>query len=91
MVLALVSAFGGTGSWVGIMTASLVAGVAVVVAPTPDGVGLVEPVLALGLIASGVDAGPAVAAVLLWRLLGFWVPMLPGWLAYRHLWRDGVL
>ena len=91
VVLALVSAFGGTGSWVGIMTASLVAGVAVVVAPTPDGVGLVEPVLALGLIASGVDAGPAVAAVLLWRLLGFWVPMLPGWLAYRHLWRDGVL
>ena len=91
VVLALVSAFGGSGSWVGIMAASLLAGVAVVVAPTPDGVGLVEPVLALGLIAAGVDAGPAVAVVLMWRLLGFWVPMLPGWLAYRRLRRDGVI
>ncbi len=91
VVLALVYGFGGSGSWVAIMLASLLAAVAVVVAPTPDGVGLVEPVMALGLIAAGVDAGPAVAAVLIWRLLGFWVPMLPGWLAYRHLHRDGVL
>ena len=91
VVLALVNGFGGSGSWVTILAASLVAGVAVVVAPTPDGVGLVEPVLALGLIASGVDAGPAVAAVLIWRLLGFWVPMLPGWLAYRRLHREGVI
>jgi len=32
-----------------------------------------------------------VAAVLIWRLLGFWVPMLPGWLAYRRLHREGVI
>jgi uncharacterized protein (TIRG00374 family) len=76
---------------VAIMAASLVAGVAVVVAPTPDGVGLVEPVLALGLIAAGVDAAPAVAAVLIWRLVALWVPMLPGWLAYRRLHSDGVI
>jgi uncharacterized membrane protein YbhN (UPF0104 family) len=91
VVLALVYGFGGSGSWVAIMAASLVAGVAVVVAPTPDGVGLVEPVLALGLIAAGVDAAPAVAAVLIWRLVALWVPMLPGWLAYRRLHSDGVI
>jgi uncharacterized membrane protein YbhN (UPF0104 family) len=90
-VVALVRGFGGGGSWMAIVAASLLAGVAVIVAPTPDGVGLVEPVLALTLIAAGVDAGPAVAAVVIWRLLGFWVPMLPGWLAYRRLRDDGVL
>ncbi|HEY5154479.1 MAG TPA: YbhN family protein [Acidimicrobiales bacterium] len=91
VVLALVYGVGGSGSWAAIMVASLAAGIAVVVAPTPDGVGLVEPVLALGLIASGVDAGPAVAAVLIWRLVAFWAPMVPGWLAYRRLHREGVI
>lgn len=91
VVVALVRGFGGSGSWVAILLASLVAGVAVAVAPTPDGVGLVEPVLALGLIAAGVDAGPAVATVIMWRVLAFWVPMLPGWLAYRRLRAEGVL
>jgi uncharacterized membrane protein YbhN (UPF0104 family) len=91
VVVALVHAFGGSGSWMAVLLASLLAGVAVAVAPTPDGVGLVEPVLALGLIGAGVDAGPAVATVIMWRLLVFWAPMAPGWLAYRRLRDEGVL
>jgi uncharacterized membrane protein YbhN (UPF0104 family) len=45
----------------------------------------------LALIWAGVDAGPAVAAALLARLLRFWLPMLPGWIALRRLQHDGVL
>jgi uncharacterized membrane protein YbhN (UPF0104 family) len=29
--------------------------------------------------------GPAVAGVLTFRLLTFWLPILPGFLAYRYL------
>jgi len=40
---------------------------------------------------AGIDAGPAVAAVLLGRLLCFWLPMVPGWFALRQLTRDGIV
>jgi len=76
---------------VAIVVASLVATAAGVLAPTPDGEGVVEAVLVLGLVWAGVDAGPAVAAALLARILRFWMPMLPGYLALRRLRNDGVL
>ena len=72
-------------------SASLVASAAAALAPTPDGEGAVEAVLVLGLVWAGVDAGPAVAAALLARLLRFWLPMLPGWIALRRSQHDGVL
>jgi uncharacterized membrane protein YbhN (UPF0104 family) len=53
------------------------------VAPTPGGVGAVEVVLVAGYAAVGVAAAPACAAVLLFRLVSFWVPLVPGWLALR--------
>ncbi len=91
IVLASVHAFGGGGSTAGILFAALVASAAAALAPTPDGEGAVEAVLVLGLVWAGVDAGPAVAAALLARLLRFWLPMLPGWVALRRSQHDGVL
>ena len=91
VVVAAVHAFGGGGSPVGIVVASLAATAAAVLAPTPDGEGVVEAVLVLGLVWAGVDAGPAIAAALLARVLRFWLPMLPGFLALRRLRHDGVL
>ena len=91
VVVASVQVFGGGGSTVAIVVASLVATAAGVLAPTPDGEGVVEAVLVLGLVWAGVDAGPAVAAALLARILRFWMPMLPGYLALRRLRNDGVL
>ena len=91
VVVASVQAFGGGGSLVAILLASLVATAAGVLSPTPDGEGAVEAVLVLGLIWAGVDAGPAVAAALLARILRFWLPMLPGYVALRRLQDDGVL
>lgn len=33
----------------------------------------------------------ALSAVLLFRLLTFWMPVLPGWLSFTHLTRKGAL
>ncbi|MEV5450362.1 lysylphosphatidylglycerol synthase domain-containing protein [Streptomyces sp. NPDC052535] len=60
-------------------------------APTPGGVGAVEATLTVGLIAVGLPREVAVPAVLLFRLLTLWLPVLPGWLAFNHLTRKGAL
>ena len=51
-------------------------------APTPGGLGATEATFAAGLTAVGVDDTDAVAAVLLYRLVTFWLPILPGYIAY---------
>jgi uncharacterized membrane protein YbhN (UPF0104 family) len=60
-------------------------------APTPGGLGAVEAALAAGLTAGGLDAGIAVSAVLLYRLITFWLPTLPGYWAFTNLTRKGLL
>lgn len=60
-------------------------------APTPGGVGAVEATLTVGLIAVGLPKEVAAPAVLLYRLLTLWIPVLPGWLFFNHLTRKGAL
>lgn len=82
-------------------TASVsIAGVAVVflagnalgsAAPTPGGVGAIEATLTVGLIAVGLPKEVAAPAVLLFRLLTLWLPVLPGWIAFNHLTRKEAL
>ena len=60
-------------------------------APTPGGVGAVEATLTVGLIAVGLPKEVAAPAVLLFRLLTLWLPVLPGWLAFNQLSRKEAL
>jgi uncharacterized protein (TIRG00374 family) len=60
-------------------------------APTPGGLGALEAALVAGLGQVGVPAAPAVAAVLLSRIIGYWLPVLPGWLAFNASTRNGTL
>ncbi|WP_242587419.1 lysylphosphatidylglycerol synthase transmembrane domain-containing protein [Streptomyces sp. MST-110588] len=60
-------------------------------APTPGGVGAVEATLTLGLTAAGLGSDMALSSVLLFRLMTFWLPVLPGWLAFTHLTRKGAV
>ncbi|NEC63973.1 lysylphosphatidylglycerol synthase domain-containing protein [Streptomyces sp. SID9727] len=60
-------------------------------APTPGGMGAVEGALTLGLIAVGLPKEVAAPAVLLFRLMTLWLPVLPGWLCFNHLTRKGQL
>ncbi|WP_435845722.1 flippase-like domain-containing protein [Streptomyces exfoliatus] len=54
-------------------------------APTPGGVGAVEGALTFGLVAVGLPLEVATPAVLLYRLLTLWIPVLPGWLCFNWL------
>ncbi|MER6911557.1 lysylphosphatidylglycerol synthase transmembrane domain-containing protein [Streptomyces sp. NPDC000594] len=60
-------------------------------APTPGGVGAVEGALILGLFAAGVPKEVATPAVLLYRTMTLWLPVLPGWIFFNHLTRKGAL
>jgi uncharacterized protein (TIRG00374 family) len=53
--------------------------------PMPGGVGGVEGGMIAALVAFDVDAGLAVVAVLVYRALTFWLPMVPGVIAYFQL------
>jgi glycosyltransferase 2 family protein len=59
--------------------------------PTPGGLGAVEAALSAGLTATGLPAATAVSAVLLFRLLTFWLPVPAGWLAFSYLRRRQAL
>ncbi|WP_420718009.1 lysylphosphatidylglycerol synthase domain-containing protein [Streptomyces sp. H34-S4] len=60
-------------------------------APTPGGIGAVETTLTLGLIAAGVDNQVAFSAVLLFRVMTFWLPVLPGWISFNFLTRKEAI
>lgn len=53
--------------------------------PIPGGVGGVEGGMIAAFAAFGVDAGLAVVAVLVFRALTFWLPLLPGVIAFFKL------
>ncbi|MFG1669614.1 YbhN family protein [Streptomyces sp. Y7] len=91
---ASIRAFGSEGTSLSIASVAVVflAGNALgSAAPTPGGVGAVEATLTVGLIAVGLPSEVAAPAVLLFRLLTLWLPVLPGWLAFNHLTRKGSL
>jgi uncharacterized protein (TIRG00374 family) len=86
-----VHALGGDISLVTIALLYLTVGSAATVAPTPGGVGAVEAVLLAALTGVGMAAAPALAAVFLYRLVTFWIPIPIGGLAMRHLVAKGLL
>ena len=59
--------------------------------PTPGGLGAVEAALTAGLTAAGVPGAAAASAVLLFRLLTFWLPVPFGWGALKYLEREQAL
>jgi undecaprenyl-diphosphatase len=60
-------------------------------APTPGGLGAMEAALVAGFTGVGMDSGKAVAAVLGYRLLTYWLPILPGWWSFHRLERRGLI
>jgi uncharacterized protein (TIRG00374 family) len=61
------------------------------IAPTPGGIGATEAALIGGMVAVGVPNSQAVPTVFFFRLVTFWVPILPGWIAYTWLRRTDRL
>ena len=84
---ASVEAFGGGPGFIVIGAVYLGASALAAAAPTPGGLGAIEAALVAGLTGVGMAAGPAVSAVLLYRLATYWLPVVPGWLCWRVLQR----
>jgi uncharacterized protein (TIRG00374 family) len=88
---ASIRAFGGSIGWTAVVIVFLTGNALGSAAPTPGGLGAVEGALTLGLTVAGLPAGTATSAVLLFRLLTFWLPVLPGWAAFAYLQRKNAV
>ncbi|CAB4937565.1 MAG: flippase-like domain-containing protein [Actinobacteria bacterium] len=91
VLIACVHAFGGELSIAVIAVVYLAGATIGQAAPTPGGLGAVEAALSAGLTAAGLDGGVAVSAVLLYRLVTFWLPTLPGYWSFNWLTKKGAL
>ncbi|WP_143591541.1 lysylphosphatidylglycerol synthase transmembrane domain-containing protein [Thermoactinospora rubra] len=88
---ACVRAFGGEMSFAAVAVVFLAANAIGSAAPTPGGLGAVEGALTVGLTVAGLRPELATSAVLLYRLLTFWLPVLPGWASFTYLQRHAAL
>ena len=59
-------------------------------APTPGGLGAVEAALVAGLTALGAPVAPAVAGVLSFRLIAYWLPIIPSAMTLKRLGRTAA-
>jgi hypothetical protein len=75
--LALI-AVGGSVSWPTLVLAWAAAASATSLRLTPGGVGVAEAAMVAALVTSGLPAGRATAAVLVYRLISFWMLVLAG-------------
>ena len=63
------------------VTSSLISNIA----PTPGGIGAIEAVLVIGLVAMHLNLSQAAAITITYRFLTFWLPILPGGLALHRV------
>jgi uncharacterized protein (TIRG00374 family) len=80
-----VQAFGGGLSIVAVAAVYMGASAVAAAAPSPGGLGPLEAALVAALTGFGMASGPAVSAVLTYRLITYWLPVLPGWLSWNLL------
>jgi undecaprenyl-diphosphatase len=78
-------AFGGGVALAALGAVYLGASALAAAAPSPGGLGAIEAALVAGLTGVGMESGPAVSAVLTYRLATYWLPVLPGWLSWQIL------
>ncbi len=84
-------AVGGTPGFASIAVVLLIGSAVGSAAPTPGGAGFIDGALSVGLATTGGMAEGSVAAAVLYRLLTFLLPVLPGWAAFTWLQRRKAL
>jgi uncharacterized protein (TIRG00374 family) len=70
-------------SWLVALFAISIGAFAGAAVPTPGGVGGAEAGIGATLVACGVASDSAVLAALVYRGLTYWLPLLPGYAAFR--------
>ncbi|WP_158542664.1 lysylphosphatidylglycerol synthase transmembrane domain-containing protein [Phytoactinopolyspora halophila] len=84
-------AVGGTADIAALAVVQLVGNTLGMAVPTPGGLGAVEAALTAGVTTIGVTTTIAVPAVLLFRIVSFWLPIVPGWILWTQMQRRGLL
>ncbi|RIQ20509.1 flippase-like domain-containing protein [Jiangella rhizosphaerae] len=84
-------AVGETVNLAGLAVVQLVGNTLGTAVPTPGGLGAVEAALTAGVSTLGVPASAAVTAVLVFRIVSFWLPILPGWVLWTQMRRRDLL
>nr|WP_130442885.1 lysylphosphatidylglycerol synthase domain-containing protein [Streptomyces sp. BK239] len=74
-----------------LLVAYLAASAAVALVPTPGGIGSLDAALVVALVAAGAPAAAATAAVLAYRIITVWLPLVPGTLTLGALVRLKVV
>ena len=90
-LVASVAAFGASAGIAQVGAIYLIASLIAAASPTPGGLGAIEAATIAGLTGIGISSGPAVSAVLVYRLATYWLPVLPGWYSWRLLQRMDYL
>jgi len=84
-------AFGGGLNLAQVGAAYLAGSAIAAAAPTPGGLGALEAAVIAGLVGAGMPSAEAVPAVFLFRLATYWLPILPGWIAFNQLRREAFV
>jgi uncharacterized protein (TIRG00374 family) len=90
--LCLAAALRATGAhvpWQGLFLAYGAGMTAASIGVTPGGLGIVEAALAAALVGAGLNGHHALAAVLVYRVISFWLVMASGWVVMAVLVRTG--
>jgi glycosyltransferase 2 family protein len=88
---ACLRAVGGTADIAALAVVQMVGNTVGMAVPTPGGLGAVEAALTAGVTTIGVSTTLAVPAVLLFRIVSFWLPIIPGWILWTQMQRRGLL
>jgi hypothetical protein len=89
VLAASIVAVGAPVPWRGLLFAYAVGTVAQSIGILPGGLGVVEGALAISLMGAGVHHPVALAAVLVYRVISFWLVISVGWLVYFFSGRTG--
>jgi len=88
---ASVRAVGTTVDFTALAVVQLVGNTIGMAVPTPGGLGAVEAALSAGIGTIGVGGAYALPAVLLFRFISFWLPIVPGWILWTQLQRRNLV
>ncbi|MFC1417388.1 flippase-like domain-containing protein [Streptacidiphilus cavernicola] len=88
---ASIRAFGGSLPFATIAVVYLAGNAAGSAVPVPGGIGPIELALTGLLTSFGLPLAVATPAVLVFRVLTFWLPVLPGWISFTFLQRKQAL
>ena len=89
-MIASLQAFGSTASLPLVALLFLTGSAVANAAPTPGGLGAAEAAL-IAALSTVEETSIVVPAVFLYRLVTFWLPILPGWVALTYLRRSDNL